>query len=53
MMRIFRIMRITLLTQDLTSGQVALTGIPLSDLPDEIRDYVQQARIKNRIFEIN
>lgn len=53
MMRIFRIMTITLLTQDLTSGQVALTGIPLSDLPDQIRDYVQQARIKNRIFEIN
>lgn len=53
MMRIFRIMTITLLTQDLTSGQVALTGIPLSDLPDQLRDYVQQARIKNRIFEIN
>lgn len=53
MMRIFRIMTITLLTQDLTSAQVALTGIPLSDLPDQIRDYVQKARIKNRILEIN
>lgn len=52
-MRMFKIMTITLYTKDLTSGKVSLMGIPVSDLPDIIRDNVQQARLKNKIFEIN
>lgn len=52
-MRLFNLMTVTLFTKDLTSEQLHLSGIPVSDLPDLIRKYVQQARLANKIFEIN
>lgn len=53
MMRMFGIMSVTLYTTDLTNGTLTLKGIPLSDVTGTIRDLVQQARVRNRIFEIN
>lgn len=52
-MRIFGIMSVTLFTTDLTNGTVVLKGVPLSNVTEKIRQLVQDARIKNRIFEIN
>lgn len=52
-MRIFRLMSISLYTTDLTSNVLVLEGLPVSDITQKIRDLVQQARLKNRIFEIN
>lgn len=52
-MRLFNVMTVTLFTKDLTNEKLNLSGIPVSDLPDRIRKYVQQARWDNRIFEIN
>jgi uncharacterized membrane protein YdbT with pleckstrin-like domain len=52
-MRIFRLMSVSLHTTDLTNNVLVLEGLPVSDITRKIRDLVQQARLKNRIFEIN
>lgn len=52
-MRLFKIMTLTLYTTDLNSDVLHLEGIPVSDISNTIRDNVQAARIKNKIFEIN
>ena len=52
-MRLFGIMSVRLYTTDLTTDTLDITGVPLSDITAQIRDLVQEARIKNRIFEIN
>jgi len=52
-MRLFGIMSVRLYITDLTTDMLDIQGIPLSDITAQIRDLVQEARIKNRIFEIN
>ncbi len=52
-MRIFRLMSVRLYTTDLTGNVLVLEGIPISGIGEMIRDLSQQARLKNRIFEIN
>ena len=52
-MRIFGIMTIKLISNDLTHPVFEMSGIPFSNLTDEIRELVQKARINNRIYEIN
>ncbi|WP_319591717.1 PH domain-containing protein [uncultured Draconibacterium sp.] len=52
-MRLFGIMSVRLYTTDLTTDTLDIKGVPLSDITAQIRDLVQEARIKNRIFEIN
>ncbi len=52
-LRFFRLMSVCLYTTDLTSNVLVLEGLPVSDITQKIRELVQQARLKNRIFEIN
>lgn len=52
-MRLFKIMTLTLYTTDKQDLVIALTGIPQSNLNDTIRDLVQRARAKSKIIEIN
>ncbi|TKC08035.1 hypothetical protein FA048_12795 [Pedobacter polaris] len=52
-MQIFKIMNVTLITTDQLNKNIALIGIPQSDITDVLREYVQKARINNRIFEMN
>jgi uncharacterized membrane protein YdbT with pleckstrin-like domain len=52
-MRIFNIMTLKLLTTDSSTKSISLSGIPISDVPDRIRNYVQIARSKSRIVELN
>lgn len=52
-MRIFRLMSVRLYTTDLTSTVLVLEGIQVSGVGEMIRDLAQQARLKNRMFEIN
>lgn len=52
-MRILRIMTLTLFTTDKQDVVIALNGIPQSNLNDTIRDLVQRARAKSKIIEIN
>ncbi|TDO01390.1 PH domain-containing protein [Sunxiuqinia elliptica] len=52
-MRLFGIMSVRLYTTDLTTDTLDIKGVPLSNITAQIRDLVQEARIKNRIFEIN
>jgi uncharacterized membrane protein YdbT with pleckstrin-like domain len=52
--QLFRLMHLTLLTRDLTSPAITLRGIPKSNLPDTLRDLVQQSRKNNNnIIELN
>jgi len=52
--QIFRLMHLTLLTRDLSSPALTFIGIPKSDLPETLRDLVQQARKNNaNILELN
>jgi uncharacterized membrane protein YdbT with pleckstrin-like domain len=51
--RIFGLMTVSLHTTDLSSPNLEMKGIPLSDITEKIRDLVQEARLNNRIFEIN
>jgi len=52
--QLFRLMHLTLLTRDLARPAITLKGIPKSDLPDTLRDLVQQARKNNNnIVELN
>lgn len=53
LMRVFNIMTIQLFTTDVNSKVIHLAGIPFSNLADDIRDLVLEARVKNRIFELN
>jgi uncharacterized membrane protein YdbT with pleckstrin-like domain len=52
-MRILKIMTLTLFTTDKQDVVIALNGIPQSNLNDMIRDLVQRARAKSKIIEIN
>lgn len=52
-LQVFHLMNLTLKTTDPENKTVVLTGIPVSDIVDTIRDHVQEARLHNRIFEIN
>lgn len=52
-MRILKIMTLTLFTTDKQDVVIALKGIPQSNLNDTIRDLVQRARAKSKIIEIN
>lgn len=52
-MRLLGLMTVKLYTTDLSNDVVVLEAVPKSDLPELIRDLVMQARLKNRIFEIN
>ena len=52
-LQLFKLMDLTLKTTDPESPIIWLRGIPLSDLVDTIRGHVQEARLHNRIYEIN
>ena len=51
-MQVFGIMNLTLITTDLTDKMTVLRGIPYSDLPDTLREYVQRARRNSNIVEL-
>jgi len=51
--RIFGLMTVSLHTTDLSTRNLEMKGIPLSDITEQIRDLVQEVRLSNRIFEIN
>lgn len=51
-LRIFNLMTVTLMTNDVTNPIFKIEGIPFSDLDKEIRDLVQKARRDNQIYEI-
>ena len=52
-MQLFRLMNVILKSTDNENPVVSMTGIPRSDLIDELRERVQQARKNNNIYEIN
>jgi uncharacterized membrane protein YdbT with pleckstrin-like domain len=52
-LQIFKLMNLTLKSADPENPIIWLLGIPQSDIIDTIRSYVQEARMHNRIFEIN
>lgn len=52
-MRIFKLMTVHLYTTDMTNKTLKLEGLPVSDIMNRIRELVQIARLRNRIFEIN
>lgn len=52
-MQLFRLMNVTLKSTDNENPVIQMIGIPRSDLIDEIRERVQQARKNNQIYEIN
>lgn len=51
--RIFALMTVNLYTTDLSTVNIKIQGVPLSNITEKIRDLVQEARNSNRIFEIN
>lgn len=53
--RILNLMTFTLLANDKNSQNktIIMQGITVTILPDKIRDLVQQARLKNRVFEVD
>jgi uncharacterized membrane protein YdbT with pleckstrin-like domain len=51
--QLFRLMNVTLKSTDSENPVVTMKGIPRSDLIDEIRARVQEARKNNKIYEIN
>ena len=53
MRQIFNLTDLTLKSTDPENPVIWLRGIPQSDLIDTIRNYVQEARQHNRIYEIN
>ena len=53
MLQLFKLMDLTLKSTDPENPVIWLRGIPESDIIDTIRDYVQEARKHNKIFEIN
>jgi uncharacterized membrane protein YdbT with pleckstrin-like domain len=52
-LRLLNLMNVILKGTDPENPVVFLTGIPASDLIDTIREYVQEARKDNNIYEIN
>jgi uncharacterized membrane protein YdbT with pleckstrin-like domain len=52
-LQLFRLMNVTLKSTDRENPVIWLRGIPRSDLIDEIRGRVQEARKHNQIYEIN
>jgi len=52
-MQVFKLMDLTLKTTDPENPVIWLRGIPLSNLVDTIRYYVQESRQHNRVYEIN
>jgi hypothetical protein len=52
-MRLIKIMTLTLITTDKQDVVVALTGIRKSNINDTVRELVQRARAKSKIIEIN
>ena len=53
MLQLFRLMNLTLKSTDPENPILWLRGIPESEIIDTIRGYVQEARLHNRIYEIN
>ena len=53
LLQLFRLMDLTLKSTDPENPVIWLRGIPQSDLVDTLRDYVQEARKHNNIYEIN
>jgi hypothetical protein len=53
MLRVFSLMNLTLKTKDPENKRLTLTGIPVSDIINTIRDHVQKARPANHIVELN
>lgn len=51
--RIFSLMTVKLITTDVTSPELNLIGIPKSNITEVIRTLVQNARIRNKVFEVN
>ena len=53
-MRIFGLMKLTIFATDLSDPTLHIEGVPMDlSLVEKIRELVNDARIKNRIFEIN
>jgi len=52
-LQLFKLMDLMLKTTDPENPVIWLRGIPLSDLVDTIRNYVQDARQHNKIYELN
>ena len=53
LLQIFGLMNLTLKSTDQENPVIWMVGIPESDIIDTIRQYVQNARKDNRIYEIN
>ena len=53
MLQVFGLMNVTLRSTDTENSVLLLTGIPVSELIETIREYVQEARKNNNIYEIN
>jgi uncharacterized membrane protein YdbT with pleckstrin-like domain len=53
LLQICGLMNLTLKSTDPENPVIWLRGIPASDLVDTLRGYVQQARLNNKIYEIN
>jgi uncharacterized membrane protein YdbT with pleckstrin-like domain len=53
MLRIFGLMNVTLKSTDAENPVLLLAGILASELIETIREYVQEARKNNNIYEIN
>jgi len=53
LMQLFGLMNVTLSGTDKVNPVIALKGIPVSGLIDEIRERVQEARQHNNIYELN
>ena len=49
-MRMLGIMHIRLMTSDITHPELKLHGIPVSDIADVLRQWIEDARIKNRVY---
>lgn len=52
-LRLLGLMDVTLRTQDAENPIIWLRGIPVSDLIETMRERVNDARLHNRIYEIN
>ncbi len=52
-LQLLGLMNLTLKSTDAENPVIWMVGIPESDIIDTIRDYVQEARKHNRIYEIN
>jgi uncharacterized membrane protein YdbT with pleckstrin-like domain len=53
MLQVFGLMNVTLRSTDAENPVLLLSGIPASEIIETIREYVQEARKNNNIYEIN